>query len=290
MGYVIRQDVSPAAELERVICEQVDRIRSRRLRADEDPAAFIHDARVSCKKIRAALRLARPMIGKKAYRQENERWRDLARGLSAARDVSARLEGFDGVVGDLGEAVSRRTVARVRARFTSEEGRAAEDAGKAIDDFCLALNAPGPVFPQVRRSGEGVYLDGLERSYASARRAMRFAYSQEGREAFHEWRKQVKHHALQVRLLRRIFPETLAPRVARVRDLAECLGRIQDTDLVISGLSGWRTAPRGLLVLLEERRSEMIDQARILGKDLFGAGATRWIRRLSSPADVKREA
>ena len=291
MGYVIRPGEGEAIELERIISGQVERLRAACMHADEDQAAFIHQARVRCKKIRAALRLALPIVGKRFYRRENERWRDLARGLSPSRDLHARLEGFEQVARDLGQAISPSAIARVRARFRREAGRRTVDIESAVKEFCLELNKPRPDFPEPKRSRqEGVYLEGLSRSYSAARRAMKIAYSQTEREPFHEWRKQVKHHALQVRLLRRVFPEALANRTARVRDLADCLGRVQDTDLVIAGLSGWRNAPAGLAAALEDRRAEMIDQARRLGKELFGVGKGDWMSRLLTQAVTERSA
>ncbi|MBU6318130.1 MAG: CHAD domain-containing protein [Alphaproteobacteria bacterium] len=291
MGYVIRPGEAQGAELERIIAGQVERLRSACMHADEDQAVFIHQARVRCKKIRAVLRLALPLVGRRFYRRENERWRDLARGLSSARDLNARLEGFEQVTREFGDTMSPSAVTRVRARFRREAGLRTVDIEAAVKEFCLELNKPRPDFPEPRRAGDGdVYAEGLARSYGAARRAMKIAYSQTDREPFHEWRKQVKHHALQVRLLRRVFPEALANRAVRVRDLAECLGRVQDTDLVIAGLSGWKGAPAGLAGALEDRRGEMIDQARILGKELFGVRKGDWMKRLAARAEPEGRA
>ena len=71
-----------------------------------------------CKRIRAALRLAKPLIGEKAFRTENRWWRDQARLLSDLRDAGARLEALDTLrpflVTRIGTAMTRRLEERFR--------------------------------------------------------------------------------------------------------------------------------------------------------------------------------
>ena len=60
------------------------------------------------KKLRSALKLVRPVLGEKAYRRENERFRDVARELSDVRDAQVRAE----TVEALARALRRRRPAR----------------------------------------------------------------------------------------------------------------------------------------------------------------------------------
>src|SRR5512138_742089 len=68
-----------------------------RLKSDSDIETCIHEARKSLKRTRALLRLVRPGLGDARFREANARLRDIARGLSAARDrdvVRALLTGL----------------------------------------------------------------------------------------------------------------------------------------------------------------------------------------------------
>ena len=55
-------------------------------------SAAVHEVRKSLKKIRAALRLVRPVIGDKSYRRENTCFRDAARPLTEVRDARHRRQ------------------------------------------------------------------------------------------------------------------------------------------------------------------------------------------------------
>ena len=57
----------------------------------------VHEARKDLKKLRSALKLVRPVLGEKAYRRENERFRDVARELSDVRDAQVRAETVEGL-------------------------------------------------------------------------------------------------------------------------------------------------------------------------------------------------
>jgi CHAD domain-containing protein len=75
----------------RVILEQLDTMGS----ASANDADLVHDLRLSCKKIRAWLRLLRDALGDDAFKSENRTFRDLARRLSAQRDADVLHESID---------------------------------------------------------------------------------------------------------------------------------------------------------------------------------------------------
>ena len=62
---------------------------------DADPAEAVHEARKDMKKLRATLKLVRPLIGDETYSRENARFRDAGRALSDVRDAQVRAETVD---------------------------------------------------------------------------------------------------------------------------------------------------------------------------------------------------
>ena len=62
---------------------------------DANPTEAVHEARKDMKKLRATLKLVRPLIGNKTYRRENARFRDAARALSDVRYAQVRAQTID---------------------------------------------------------------------------------------------------------------------------------------------------------------------------------------------------
>ena len=81
-------------------------------RADR-PRAGVLEARKSLKKVRAILRLSRTPLGKRRFRDENRRYRDLARQLAEQRAGVVRVEALDELAQSMdGEAPRQELQAR----------------------------------------------------------------------------------------------------------------------------------------------------------------------------------
>ncbi|HEY7799537.1 MAG TPA: CHAD domain-containing protein [Hyphomonadaceae bacterium] len=279
MSFLLEAGERPGSGLERTIREQIKKLKAECGGAPETPAVFAHKARVRTKKIRAALRLARPLMPGKAYRADNRWWRDAARSLSGLRDAGARLEALEALRPFLTRKVGEAGVLRLSERF--ERQRQTVDAAKAIDAF-QALMAEGHSAPKIASGKRHDAVAALEETYRAARRAMKVALEERDPETLHEWRKQTKYHALQARLMRSMFPELL-PRVGAVRDLSDKLGEVQDIEIVLAGIKGWRTGPKGLADALKQRRDMLVAEAESEGLVLFSEKPKAWAKALASP-------
>jgi hypothetical protein len=246
MAYLIALDEDPGEALARIIAEQGDKLEDDGAAAEKDPANFVHKSRIRCKRIRAALQLAAPLIGEKVRRRENRWWRDAARLLSEVRDATVQTEALEALAPVLADRVNaasvralasrirlqhrlngvhRREAAAIRAfreRIASRDLHVMDDAGKAEPDLLA---------------------DGILASYRAARTTMTAAVRESTPEAFHEWRKRAKAHGLQLRLAKLLFP-LVSERVVAVRDLAQCLGAIQDIEVLLQASA--REQGRGL--------------------------------------------
>ena len=194
-----------------------------------DPVTTVHQLRKRCKKLRGLIRLVRP--GLAAYAEENAAFRDLARSLADLRDAGAVLETlgaleerFGDVVGgtffaDAGEALRAASpppkAAAVKARLKA--------ARKAFGD---ALERTGSW--KVKGKAANVLAAGVAMTYKRAARDMATAAKSGTPEDFHEYRKWVKYHWYQLRLLRHIWPKVIHARIAEARHLADELGDHHD--------------------------------------------------------------
>ncbi len=282
MSFVLAPHETPGAGLTRVITEQVAKLAVECVEAGQDPSAFAHKARVRCKRVRAALRLAKPLIGNKVYRRENRWWRDQARLLSDLRDAGARLEALDTLRPFLATRIGTTMTRRLGERF--ETNRTQVDAAAAIATFIGAMDKRAEdLIPHIGDGDRDAMAQALGDTYRLARSSMSQALEEEEPELLHEWRKQAKYHALQARLLRLTFPDALDQRVAAVRDLAGLLGEAQDIEVVAEGARGWREAPRGFRDVLEVRRKALVTGARATGAALFAEKPKAWMKELAPP-------
>ena len=289
MSYWIDPDEEPSAGLVRVIGEQIDKLRDSCSGASDQPAIFVHKARVRAKRIRAALRLLRPVLGQKAYAYENAWWRDAARGLSRVRDMTARSEALATLTPEIEAEIDGAVLRRLRWQFDRE--RRAYEAIVAAEDpvgrFCAAVG--GRDFDELAGLDElsrKALARGLGKTYDKAQAAMVEAYDGEAPDRFHEWRKQTKYHALQLRLVRQVFP-VAAARIEAARDLAELLGAVQDIEVLVTGLSDGRN--QHIIAALDARRRGMLHGARVAGEALFAEKPKDWSRavwKAHAPAEA----
>jgi hypothetical protein len=285
MSFLLEADERPGSGLGRTIREQIKKLNAECGDAQETAAVFAHKARVRAKKIRAALRLARPLMSRKAYRAQNRWWRDAARSLAGLRDAGARLEALASLRPFLARRIGEEGVLRLAERF--ERQRETVDAAAAIGAF-QALMAEGHRAPKISAGRRGDALEALEETYRAARRAMKLALDVRDPETLHEWRKQTKYHALQARLMRSMFPELLS-RVGAARDLSDKLGEVQDIEIVLEGIKRWRTGPNGLADTLRQRRDMLVAEAESEGLALFSEKPKAWAKALASPPPEEPE-
>ena len=116
MSFFLAPHETPGVGLTRAIQEQVAKLSAECIDATQDTSAFAHKARVRCKRVRAALRLARPLMGEKAFGRENRWWRDQARLLSDLRDAGARLEALESLRPFLAARIGSAMIAPTRQR------------------------------------------------------------------------------------------------------------------------------------------------------------------------------
>ncbi len=200
----------------------------------KNPDEAVHEARKSIKKIRGALRLVEPELGR-VYRKENGRLRDIGRKLSELRDAKAIIETFDGVLDRYKDNLQANGLASIRKGLESSK----RDVEKMLDSGKVATDAAA-ILRATRRRAEKLPLKtdgfrtiagGLEFRYRKGRRAMAAAQADPCPENYHEWRKRVKDHWYHVRLLESLWTEVMQAHEASLKNLETWLG--DDHNLVV---------------------------------------------------------
>ena len=246
----------------------------------------VHSARKRLKRARAELRLMRPALGDRVYRRENRALRDAARPLSEARDAKVMVETFQALGLDHGVNTRRfRAVLAQQRRDATHKIQNPKRVAAVLGDLRSVHRRVSRARP--RRHGWSVMGPGLRRTYRAGRRAYAAARLRRTPALLHEWRKQTKYHALQARLMRLTFPETLEDRTSGSRKLAELLGDAQDIEVVLEGARDWAEAPEGFTAALKERRKQLIADATKAGRKLFSEKPKAFHTRLLDPPPEK---
>lgn len=252
-----------------------------RLQGALPDAEAVHGLRKHTKKLRGLIRLVRPVFPD--FDAVNAALRDGARRLAPLRDAEVRLATLRSLAAELPPGALDEIEARLKAEVAAL--RAGADLPAELAQLAAGLAALREAARGWRIRGQdwGALEPGLTRTWRRARRGRRRAAEALGRdpEAFHDWRKAVKHHWYQARLLTPLWPAYLEPWVALVDALGEGLGRHNDLDVLrrhLAGLPGGLPAP--LEAAIAARMRAEAEAALALGARLLadrpGALAARW--------------
>jgi CHAD domain-containing protein len=280
MSYGLSFEQTPAESVQRIRREQLEAAAEGLERGhDEDPVEAVHDARKRIKKTRSLLRLARPGLKPKAYRRRNRALRDTGRGLSGARDADVLAETVDGLaerfVGQLPEGFFSAARAPLAARAEAE--RKATDPG----EHAAALRALAGDDWRLRGLSGDALAESLKRTYARGCEAFARADRKPTATNLHEWRKRVKDLWYQERLLQGSWPNVMKAQAKEAKKLSKLLG--EDHDLAV--LAEHVDDPQ-LLELLEQRRAELLERSRDLGRRIYAERPKAFARRARRYVDL----
>ena len=285
-----RGDKSAEKAVRRIAAE---RLETSRLLFDDTTLArdtLVHELRKNVKKTRALLRLVRPHF--KGFERENAALRDAARLIPDLRDADVlgvnltRIAEKTDIPADRIAALHARLAPAVTTAFTPEDLlNAHREAIAAVEGRIGKWKISGDGFEALR--------PGLERSWDAARSAMRKALSDPSGEALHHWRKRVKDHWYQTRLLAPIWPEMMTPHSATADTLGETLGDARDLAFLVEALTegdlGNDADTAALARIAAEDEAALMKEAHKTGTLFFPEPASGLSRRWRGWWDVWRD-
>ncbi len=278
MSYQLRpQDL--AAEVRKVARQGIDKAIEALSVPPQERAEGVHQARKRFKELRALLRLVRKPLGAE-FQRENHRLRDLGRTLAESRDATAMLESWDALAKrfpDLfGEADFKQTRRRLQTRAKQAESGTTDldtHIGKVIDELKDARSSVD-TWP-LQAKGFELLAGGVRRTYADGCAELAKVRHDLSDEQLHQWRKRVKDHWYQTRLLAPSWPKLMQLRSDSLKELADLLG--DDHDLAVMtelmqaqpALIGSDALRQRLGTAIAERRSELQSAALRLGEEIY---------------------
>jgi CHAD domain-containing protein len=292
MSFQLRPEETLHKSLRRIVRKQIDAVLDELTAASKGPRdEVVHDARKSLKKIRAVLRLVRPVIGEKVFRCENTCFRDAAQPLTEVRDARILIETLDKLLQHFREHITGWSFADV--------GQALRDnlraARKRVLDEHNAFAVLAETLSEARGRVKG-WTDvpnkwssvgaGLQDTCRQARAAFRDAAADPAVAKLHEWRKQVKYLRYQFDVMQPLWPERMEELADETDRMGDFLG--DDHDLAVLRQMVDRdprpVADDGeretLVALIDRRRAELEQEALLLGERFFQDRPRELARRL----------
>lgn len=270
MSYRIDPEKTLAGELRRVAEEQTSKaladLTTKQLREG------VHETRKRLKKVRAVLRLFRPLLGQ-IYHEENVRFRNAGRDLAPVRDATTLVEALDALEKSSGERFDDvRSALHDRREVIERDAANDELIPRTRQTLETALSQiPGWRLPD---AADGLPT-GLKRTYKRGRAALGHARASADMERLHEWRKRAKYHRYHCRLLKLAWERPLQARAREAHDLTDLLGEHHDlSELAVAvqanrSAFGDKEAAESLMAHSARRCDELADSAFRLGSKLY---------------------
>jgi CHAD domain-containing protein len=288
--YRLQKNEPVAAGVKRIVSEETASAAGQ-LANSKAPqqAEAIHEARKSVKKIRGVLRLVQPELDG-AYRAEVARWRELGHSLAAFRDADAMVETYDNLRKKYSGEIPRGALNSMRRALVkrSKEAARSNRAREVMQKVADGLTEGGLRACQwpLKEEGFDAIGPGIERTFKRGAKAFRLASKLPTPVNLHDWRKRVKEHWYQIRLLEDRWTGKIKKRESRLKDLEDALG--EDHNLVVllnlikqnSRLYGTPETLRLFRRLANRYQKELRKEALSLGEDIYKEKPSEFIKRI----------
>jgi len=273
MAYAFKQSSGVAGQVRDIAIEQIDKALEA-IAASEDFDQTVHTLRKSCKKLRALLKLVRPVFAE--YDAENAAFRAIADRFSVARDAAVMVQTMSGLVDHASARLSAEGVGsltlldrlRERARHLRRQMGEEELLALAVADFEEArARVPSWEFDA---SGTGIVRPGLEAGYRRFRKRLAKARKTPEGEVVHDWRKAAKVWWYHMRLYERTAPAILENLCVRLDELGETLGDHHNLTVLADWIASTRapgdSSADTLLAIIAEQQAALSEKAFDLGR------------------------
>jgi len=309
MNFQLASGESLAEGIRRIALKRIDIALAQLTNPDFNRDQAVHDARKTCKRLRAILRLVRDEVGYTYYRQENVRFRDASRLLSPARDSAVMIEALDSLIQrfqDLQEDNEERQgletavfpflplpnnlFVSLREKLLERHHQYSRQVLEtdAVPNFITTFRAARLQVSRwpIQNEEFGMIASGLHRVYKRGRKRMATAQENTTAATLHDWRKRVKYLWYQLELIQPISPTALSQLADALHTLSSHLGdehdlaELQRLIITTPNLLPNPTYQDILFTMIDFRRKEYQRLAWSVGQHLFEEHPDDFVQRL----------
>jgi CHAD domain-containing protein len=288
MAFRLKPDKSVSSEIRRIVLRQLETAISE-LKSVGNPESdeAIHDARRRVKKIRAVIRLVRPVLNQSSVAVDKD-LRDVSHLLAPVADGQGVIATLDQLARRYQDLLPPRVVASIRAGLVDRGARADRQAWTehVLQKAAGALRAERRHVKEWRLRADGFHAiaPGLEQSVRRARNAMMQAWARPDAAHYHAWRRYVKDHWFHVRLLEGPCANRLASEQRRLEALDGMLGEYHNLLLLRHVLATESRVSRQqttrCLRIVSSYQHVLRQHAQSLGARIYAEKPRRFVRRV----------
>jgi CHAD domain-containing protein len=288
MAYTLTPGRSIRAEVRRLADKQLTlAIASMHAIGDPKGDQGIHDARRHVKKTRALVRLVESSLGR-ASRSANKRLRRVNRILAPVADSEAVVDTLARFDARFDHALPRRIITSIRKGLVQRrihiDQQARHDHVLQASIGLLEAERQRVQRWRPKTSGFRALKQGLRTSVRNAKRAMARSLDHPTTEHYHHWRRRVKDHWLQVRLLEGRCGNRLVRDERGLEALDGCLGELHNVMLLDATLTTDTRVPRQdiarTLRLLRRYQTALRREAQQLGARIYRETPRQFVKRV----------
>jgi len=282
----LHTDESLGVGVLRVAEDLIDSIVGSGQHPEQEEGEYIHHVRTAIKRLRALLRLIRPVVGEQFFNRENARLRKAGRRLAVARDAEVASETLK-TLSVAGEP-EKKAVAAALAGLESKT-QPGTDIGEALREVKAALEQTKRNLQRLQLvNGEWEVVEaGLQDVYRQSRKRMNTALQDGGDEAFHKWRIRVKNLFYELELLEPVWPKGMDKMTSRLAKLQDKIGLDHDIAVLKALLRktpetfGGTEAVGRIIRRLDGESRKLRHATEPLGEKIFAKKPRRFVRKLS---------
>ncbi|PCM45810.1 CHAD domain-containing protein [Marinobacter sp. ANT_B65] len=274
MRYRLSVEGSLKKHLRRLVCSINDDIALALLLACRDPERGVHEARKSCKEMRAVLRLIRPWLGEAEFRYWQDFYRSFSGKLSGNRDAMVRVQTWKSLVAEF-PRLQGKAFAGVASFLSAQQPDSADERGRDFYlELALEIGKQSEV-PQTWNLPKSLsdLLPNLKTIYRDACEAGKTAKRSNNTDSFHRFRKRSKDLFYCLRVLKPVIDTNLTSMVAGLQEMSEIQGNANDQAVLLAYLrehrkslglddSDWKLVQNRIT----KKRSELRRQAHKMAK------------------------
>jgi CHAD domain-containing protein len=289
MGFRLKLREPLPDGLKRIFREQIESALELCRHPAKQRGVTVHEVRKHLKKLRAAMRLAIPQVGKKWHAREDRCVRKIGRLVSDLRDAQVRLQTLIQLRDEIAKGPEDSPFPRIEELLSLER-----------ESFSAAFAGwQKQAIPQLERVGARLLkwpLEGLtwkqvcgavRKIYERGQRGLAKTINDPDPENFHAWRKRVKDLWYQLRILQPLNRVVLTEMAHDAEVLGELLGCEHDFEFLWARLdrengdAALRDELAQLQKLIRKRGKRLRTNALELGRRFYAEPAKAFAKRIS---------
>lgn len=296
MGFRLKSGQSVSNEIRRIVLQQLDRATSE-LTSIGDPESdeAIHDARRRVKKIRAIIRLVRPVLDKE--HRADPALRQVSKLLAPVADGQGVIDTLNQMSKRYRRELPPKMAEAIRSDLVDRGRRIDTQASKegVLEKAQMTLRAERQRVKKWKISADGfrAVAPGLKASVRRARGAMVDAWLHPTASHHHTWRRHVKNHWFHVRLLGARCGYRLQSYQRQLEALDGILGEYHNLvllhEVLVSDTALQRVEVARCLSIVERYQRALRRNAHVLGIRIYSEKPRRFVRRVRELWDAHQQ-